>query len=348
MPSKTRVLLTVSCLAVLVLSLAQCGGSSTHDKPDVVRRRRRRRRCRYGQPRVRRRRSRPHSLGRRRQRLGGGARLRRLRTLRRACRERSAPVQGRHRRRHGAAAERDRGRAHPDPGQRQREHGNDRRRRAIDDGEGLAVPRRGQRHVSPDRGQRQRRARASRARRREDRRAGTGGSTKTFNQDCRPQRREHQDQEVDQRPGCRRRAGTDDHGWRRGRWECIVTNTGTVAVTGVAVTDDRGVRVTCARRDARRWSVYDLHGLWHGDGGAVRECRNGSSRLVRGQGHVNGPQPLFRTSSSKCERREHQDQEVYERPGCRRGAGPTIAVGAPVSWDTSSPTRGTSRSREWW
>jgi hypothetical protein len=28
-------------------------------------------------------------------------------------------------------------------------------------------------------------------------------------------------------------------------WEYVVTNTGTVGLTGVAVTDDRGVRVTC-------------------------------------------------------------------------------------------------------
>ena len=300
MPSKTRVLLAASCLAVLVLSLARCGGSSTPTSPTS---------------------STSAVVAGTVNRASGGAAAGLTVSVVGASAsaavqssgafelsgvpagQRSAPLQGRHRRRHSAAAERYGGGAHPDPGQRQRQHRDDRHRGAIDDGEGGAVPCRGQRFVSPDRRQRQRRVRASCAWRREGRRARTRGSSKDLQpglQADRCERREHQDQEVDERPGCRRGPGADDHGWRRGQLGVRRHQHGERRAHGSGG-DRRSRRAgnMCRRRYSRGRSVDDLHRLGHGDGWAVRQCRNGRGRLVRRPGHVNRQQPLLRTSCSK-------------------------------------------------
>jgi hypothetical protein len=72
---------------------------------------------------------------------------------------------------------------------------------------------------------------------------------KTFDQDCRPTaasvasiriKKSTNGQDADEAPGPTITVGATVN------WEYVVTNTGNVALTGVVVTDDRGVRVLCA------------------------------------------------------------------------------------------------------
>ena len=159
---------------------------------------------------------------------------------------------------------------------------------------------------------------------------------KTFNQDCRPTaasiasiriKKFTNGQDADEAPGPTIAVGAPVS------WEYIVTNTGNVALTGVVVTDDRGVRVICAatailaagQSMTCSGSGTATAGQYVNVGTAAADWAGGRVTSTD-RSHYFGQAPSASIASIRIKKFTN-GQDADEAPG------PTIAVGAPVSWE---------------
>ena len=159
---------------------------------------------------------------------------------------------------------------------------------------------------------------------------------KTFNQDCRPTaasiasiriKKFTNGQDADEAPGPTIAVGAPVS------WEYVVTNTGNVGLTGVVVTDDRGVRVLCAatailaagQSMTCSGSGTATAGQYVNVGTAAADWAGGRVTSTD-RSHYFGQAPSASIASIRIKKFTN-GQDADEAPG------PTIAVGAPVSWE---------------
>ncbi|MEZ5316762.1 MAG: hypothetical protein R2752_05125 [Vicinamibacterales bacterium] len=158
-----------------------------------------------------------------------------------------------------------------------------------------------------------------------------GQPFRTFDASCRPVGPEvHIEKstngaDADDAPGARIPVGTPL------TWEYVVSNTGTLALSGIAVSDDQGVTVTCPQTTLAVGASMTCKGT--GLVTAIGPYRNVGSVTAQftattGSGSVNDSDPSHYTGVSPLELEKRTNGEDADE-----GPGPRIPVGGAVLWE---------------